>query len=68
MEKEELRFSFPEFRAYEGKCRFQGCVHINEPGCAVKQALEEGAVGRERYESYTRLFQDLKGREKRRYS
>lgn len=68
MKKEELRFSFPEFRIYEGCCRFQGCVHINEPDCAVKQALQEGAVGRERYESYTGLFQELKEREKRRYS
>lgn len=68
MEKEELRFSFPEFGTYEGRCKFQGCVHVKEPGCAVKQALEEGAIGQERYDSYTTLFQELKEREKRRYS
>ena len=67
MEKEELRYNFPEFTAYEGRCRFQGCVHINEPDCAVKQAVENGAVHKERYESYTALFEELKEKEKRRY-
>lgn len=66
MEKEELRYSFPEFRKYEGSCRFQGCVHIEEPNCAVKQAVEEGVVGRERYESYTGLFRELKEKKRRR--
>ena len=41
MEKEELRFHYPEFAEYEGACRFQGCVHVHEPDCAVKQAVEE---------------------------
>lgn len=68
MEKEELRYSFPEFREYEGSCRFQGCVHMEEPDCAVKRAVEEGIVGRERYESYTGLFRELKEKERRRYS
>lgn len=68
MEKEELRFSFPEFREYEGQCRFQGCVHQREPGCAVKEAVQKGCISRERYESYSVLFQDLQEREKRRYS
>lgn len=68
VEKEELRYSFPEFQEYEGACRFQGCVHINEPGCAVKEALQTEHISRERYESYCTLFQDLQKREKRRYS
>ena len=68
IEKEELRFSFPEFREYEGKCRFQGCVHQREPGCAVKEAVEAGAVSRVRYESYSSLYQDLQEKGKRRYS
>ena len=68
MEKEELRYSFPEFRSYEGTCRFQGCVHGKEPGCAVKEAVEAGKISRERFESYSLLMQELQEREKRRYS
>lgn len=68
MEKEELRFHFPEFREYEGRCRFQGCVHRMEPGCAVKEAVEEGKIHRDRYESYAACFLELQEREKRRYS
>lgn len=68
MEKEELRYSFPEFREYEGRCRFQGCVHYMEPGCAVKEAVEAGKINKVRYESYTACFQELQEREKRRYS
>ncbi|MBR5509845.1 MAG: ribosome small subunit-dependent GTPase A [Lachnospiraceae bacterium] len=68
MKKEELRYSFPEFREYEGGCRFQGCLHQKEPGCGVKEAVEAGTVNKERYESYTILFQELQEREKRRYS
>lgn len=65
MEKEELRHYFPEFRAYEGSCRFQGCTHTHEPGCRVKEALEEGAVSKERYENYLEMYRELE--EKRRY-
>ena len=52
IDKEELRFYFPEFADYENQCRFNGCSHIHEPGCAVKQALEEGAISRMRYDDY----------------
>lgn len=65
MEKEELKEYFPEFRQYEDSCRFQGCVHINEPNCAVKEALEEGKLSRVRYENYLAMYEELK--EKRRY-
>lgn len=65
MEKEELKFYFPEFQKYEGKCKFQGCVHIHEPRCAVKEALETGEISSLRYEDYVGLYEELK--EKRRY-
>ena len=58
---------FPEFLPYEGSCRFQGCVHIHEPGCAVKAALEDGKVDAGRYASYVSFFEELKEKEKRRY-
>lgn len=65
MEEQDLKDYFREFRQYEGKCRFQGCRHIHEPGCAVKEALEEQKISRIRYEDYLGLYEELK--EKRRY-
>ena len=65
MEEQELKNYFPEFREYEEGCRFQGCRHIHEPGCAVKEALEADRISRLRYEDYLSLHQELK--EKRRY-
>ncbi len=53
---EELRFYYPEFLKLEGKCRFHGCIHGKEPDCAVKQALGEGRVCRERYENYLLVY------------
>lgn len=65
IEKEELRYYFREFAQYEGKCRFQGCSHTHEPGCAVKEALGRGEVSEKRYNSYLELYRELA--EKRRY-
>ena len=65
MEEQELKDYFPEFRKYDDQCRFQGCRHIHEPGCRVKEALEEGEISRIRYEDYLNLYEELK--EKRRY-
>ena len=65
MKEEELRDYFPEFVMYEPQCRFQGCMHIHEPGCAVKEALSEGEISQQRYDNYLALYEELK--EKRRY-
>ena len=65
MEEQELKDYFPEFRKYEDECRFQGCRHIHEPGCRVKEVLENGEISRLRYEDYLSLYEELK--EKRRY-
>ena len=59
---EELRYYYPEFSEYEGKCRFDGCVHRKEPGCAVRKAMEEGKISRIRYGNYCELFDELKNR------
>lgn len=65
MEESELKDYFREFQKYEGQCRFQGCRHIHEPGCAVKEALENQEISSLRYEDYLGLYEELK--EKRRY-
>ena len=65
MGEQDLKNYFPEFRKYEDTCRFQGCRHIHEPGCRVKEALENGEISRLRYEDYLSLYEELK--EKRRY-
>lgn len=65
MEKEELGIYFPEIAEYEPFCRFQGCAHIHEPGCGVKDALEEKKISPIRYENYKLLYEELK--DKRRY-
>ena len=65
MEEQELKDYFPEFLRYDEQCRFQGCMHIHEPGCAVKKALSEGKISQQRYDNYLALYEELK--EKRRY-
>lgn len=64
LEKEQVRFYFNEFDEYEGTCRFNGCVHINEPDCAVKMAVEKGDISRRRYTSYVELYEEIKNQKK----
>ena len=64
-DKSELKYYFREFAPYEGKCRFSGCDHVHEPGCAVKEALEEGKIHPVRYEDYLEMYRELQ--EKKRY-
>ena len=56
----DLPHYFPEFRPYEGACRFSPCSHTHEPGCAVKAAVEEGSITRERYDAYEQILQEVK--------
>ena len=60
IEKEELSGYYPEFERHEPYCRFGGCAHINEPGCGVKAAVEQGQISQVRYENYKALYQELK--------
>jgi ribosome biogenesis GTPase len=64
MEKEELKDYFAEFLEYEESCRFNGCAHLNEPGCAVKQALVEGKISKVRYNNYIEIYGELKNQKK----
>lgn len=62
VEAEDLKYYFREFNKYS--CKFNDCHHVNEPGCGVKAALENGEVEETRYESYIRLYEELKNRRK----
>ena len=55
--KENLQYAFPDFEAYLGSCQFHDCTHRKEPGCAVRQAVEEGKIEKTRYDSYLRLYE-----------
>ncbi len=65
IEKNELCQYYPEFLLYEANCRFQGCAHIHEPVCGVKEALSEGKISQTRYDNYCVLYEELN--DKRRY-
>lgn len=64
LEKEELKEYFPEFESLKGKCRFNGCVHVNEPDCAVKEAVEQNTIAKSRYDNYLLMFDEIKNRKK----
>ncbi len=65
VEAQDLKNCFAEFEPYEGQCRFNGCVHIHEPDCAVKEALKAGKISRSRYDNYVMFYEELKSQ--RRY-
>ncbi len=64
IDKEELKNYFTEFRDYEDECRFIGCNHLNEPGCKVKEALQDGKISRLRYENYVTLYEERKNQKR----
>jgi ribosome biogenesis GTPase len=55
MEKEEIGNYFPEFFKLKQDCKFNNCIHIDEPKCAVKDALETGEIAWSRYNSYLQM-------------
>jgi len=56
IEKEELAHYFPEMKAVMNECRFNNCIHVEEPGCAVKKAVEEGQIAANRYINYLNIL------------
>ncbi|WP_409227433.1 ribosome small subunit-dependent GTPase A [Gudongella sp. SC589] len=62
----QLRFYFKDIEKYNDQCKFSSCIHVNEPGCAVKDAVESNIISRERYKNYLMMIEEIKNR-KRRY-
>lgn len=58
LEKQALRHYFPELRALGTRCKFYNCLHVQEPGCAVRQALAQGDIAASRYTSYETMLKD----------
>ncbi len=58
MPPDEMAAAFPEFRPMLGACRFNDCRHLQEPGCAIRDALERGEVSERRYRSYAALLEE----------
>ena len=57
--KQELSHYFPEMRSLMNDCQFNNCMHTNEPGCAVKAAVEQGTVHMDRYISYCNILDKI---------
>lgn len=57
---EDLQYAFREFAPYLNDCKFTGCAHVKEKGCAVLAAVERGEIPRTRYESYVTLYNSVK--------
>ena len=59
LEQEELSHYFPEMRKVLNECRFNNCLHINEPGCAVKKAVADRRISEDRYISYVTILDSI---------
>ncbi|MDT8716470.1 ribosome small subunit-dependent GTPase A [Clostridium sp. 19966] len=57
--KEELQYCFPEFNRVQETCKFTSCIHNKEPHCAIKAAVEEGIISKQRYESYIAMLSEI---------
>jgi len=59
LEKAELAHYFPEMRSRMDRCKFHNCIHVNEPECAIKAAVEVEEIHTSRYNSYLSMLADL---------
>jgi len=59
--EDELDWCYREFRPYLDQCRFRGCTHVHEPGCAIREAVAAGTIPEERYESYVLVRSESAG-------
>ena len=63
-DEDDLKDYYPEIAMFTGKCRFDNCRHVKEPGCAVIEAVESGIINKQRYESYLQHMEEIKKRKK----
>jgi len=61
IEPHQLMRYFPEFARYESQCRFANCEHLNEPSCAVKEAVSKGEIAQFRYQDYEKFWGEVSG-------
>jgi ribosome biogenesis GTPase len=64
IEEQEVSHYFPEMRELINECRFNDCMHIDEPGCAVTKSVEEGKISSQRYINYLNILSSMEGRKK----
>ena len=55
----ELASYYPEFAPYTGRCQFDNCRHMSEPGCAVKEAVNKNKINAKRYGSYVSMMHEI---------
>lgn len=59
LDKDNLKMAFPDFEELNYGCKFRGCIHHKEPGCAIKEAVNEGRINKSRYEFYIRTLEQI---------
>lgn len=59
LEPEQVTNAFVEFREYLGGCKFRDCKHGNDPGCLIREAMQDGKITRERYDSYHKIIESM---------
>lgn len=59
IDKESLKYSFPDFKEYNDLCKFRGCLHYKEPNCAIKEAVDKGKVNKYRYDFYIKTLEEI---------
>ena len=67
MDKNSLKYCFPEFTEYNDNCKYRGCLHYKEPKCALKDAVEEGKVNKYRYDFYIKSLEEIMEEEKNKW-
>jgi ribosome biogenesis GTPase len=64
IKRTELGRCFPEINEFAGQCRFYDCIHLDEPDCEVKNALEQGLISRARYHDYKQFMEEIISKER----